>query len=134
MKKITFLLVILNLILISCSEKEDKQIIGKWEDNIKLSEKQVKFSNQKDSVKITTEGKNWWFNSIEFNNKQINFNRDDYGLKNFIIENSDFRIERKNSQEIYILINKNKTNKKRILLITLQAGDYFDRIEVTQKK
>ncbi len=134
MKKITFLLVILNLILISCSEKEDKQIIGKWEDNIKLSEKQVEFSNQKDSVKITTEGKNWWFNSIEFNNKQINFNRDDSGLKNFIIENSDFRIERKNSQEIYILINKNKTNKKRILLITLQAGDYFDRIEVTQKK
>lgn len=134
MKSLKTIILLVVLTFLSCSKKNEQQSIGKWDDNIKLSQKKVEFSNKKSSVKITTKGKWWWIDNLQFNGRDIEFDREKTNLENFIIEKTEFKIERKNSQEIYINMNENKTNKDRTLIISLEAGDYFDGIKVTQKR
>ena len=60
------IILILSVFLISsCSDKEDP--IGKWDDNIKLSTKNVEFTAKSDSVIITTEGDWLWVDGISIN-------------------------------------------------------------------
>ena len=127
MKKIIALTVFL-LVVLSCSGSKD----GDWDDNIKLSQKVVQFSSTNDNVEISTEGTGWWIGEVTMNGELFDLDGIDTTKENFIIEQTEFSIERKNSTEVYISMQKNQSETKRVLLIGLQAGNYFDVIKVTQ--
>tara|TARA_R110001583_G_scaffold5071_7_gene27989 strand:+ start:1112 stop:1528 length:417 start_codon:yes stop_codon:yes gene_type:complete len=129
LKIIGFLLVLTSTI--SCSESD--QPIGKWDDNIKLSQKEVQLSVDNDSIVITTEGSWWWIDGIYLNGtSSFDRNEIDTTAENFVIDEIEYRIERKNATEIYIEMAKNETGIERKLMIALQAGNYFDSITVSQ--
>ncbi|UMB54685.1 hypothetical protein MKD41_04255 [Lutibacter sp. A64] len=123
------------ILSLSCCNSDSKESIGLWDDNIKLSQKTVEFSSDKNSIVITTEGEWWWIDMVTLNDdSNFDMNEIDTSASNFIIEESEFKIERKNATEIHIEMNKNETNSERILFIGLQAGNYFDRIIITQSE
>ena len=119
--------------MISCSDKKD--LIGKWDDNIKLSTKNVEFSAETDSVIITTEGDWWWIDGISFedstysyyHHEDINLESDSYSIK----ENS-FIVERRDKKTLFVKLNKNETENERNMNITIEAGDYFDHVNIKQ--
>lgn len=134
MKATKLIAIELFLILIfgySCSNSDNPD--GLWDDNIKLSQKEVQFTAAQNSITITTEGEWWWIHQISMN-RSLNFDisRIDTTSKNFVIDETEFKIERKNATEIHIEMTRNQTGAERVLLIGLEAGDYFDRIEITQ--
>ncbi|MDX8338745.1 hypothetical protein SLH46_06105 [Draconibacterium sp. IB214405] len=128
MKKLLLLFSLFTII--SCNDKESP--IGIWEDNIKLSQKEVEFDANENSVTITTEGEWWWITDVRFNGTYINLEDQDTNSDDFIIEETEFKIERKNATEIYITMSENTGDTERELGIELEAGDYFDHIKVTQ--
>lgn len=127
MKKL--LLLISLFTMFSCSKDTP---IGIWDDNIKLSQKEVEFDANENSIAITTEGEWWWIVSIKFDEEYVNLEGLDTSSDDFIIEESEFTIERKNATEIYISMSENLGDTSRVLGIGLEAGDYFDHIKVTQ--
>ena len=127
MKKIiTF--TVLFLIVLSCSDSKD----GDWDDNIKLSQKEVQLSSGQNNVEISTEGTGWWIGEVSMDGELFDLNGIDTTKENFTIEETEFSIERKNSTEIYISMQQNRTESARVLIIGLQAGNYFDGIKITQ--
>ncbi len=115
----------------SCSTSISKPL-GEWDDIIKLSQKEATLSAENSSILITTQGEWWWISDIEFDGTQIDFSDIDTTQNNFIIEKPEFKIERINKTEIHIEISKNTTDSVRVLYISLEAGDYFDSIKITQ--
>ena len=127
MKKIiTF--TVLFLIVLSCEDSKD----GDWDDNIKLSQKEVQFSSAQNNVEITTEGTGWWIGEISMDGELFDLNGIDTTKENFTIAENEFSIERKNSTEIYISMQQNPNESVRVLIIGLQSGNYFDGIKITQ--
>jgi hypothetical protein len=131
MKKTSgFYLMILSLIqfLPSCIIKE-----GDWKDNIKLSAKTVEFQYQADSVIITSKGEWWWICDITVNENHF------YGFginpdsENYKIKQDCFIVERRDKHTLFIRLDENHSNVSRIVTVGLQAGDYFDRVKITQK-
>lgn len=117
--------------LISCK----KNIDGKWDDNIKLSAKEISLESTQTSEVITTKSTSWWLNSISLDGKPADLSKVDKLSKNFLIKESEFEIERKDDgRKIIVSMSPNKTNSDRILIISLQNGDYFSGVKVTQKK
>ena len=118
------------LSLASCNSNEPD---GKWDDNIKLSEKEVTISAESKALIITTKGTWWWINGIALDDdwgydiSGIDTTKDD-----FFIEENEFTIERKNATEIHISLTANQTNVDRILTVGLQSGNYFDGIKIIQ--
>jgi hypothetical protein len=128
MKKniILILIVILNL---SCSDRKD----GAWDDNIKLSQKELQFDSLENSAIIKTGGDSWWISGIFFKDGQtFDLSNVDTTANNFKITESEFILERKNGKEIAIKLFENTTGSQRILTVGLQAGNYFDGITITQ--
>jgi hypothetical protein len=128
MKKniILILIVILNL---SCSDRKD----GAWDDNIKLSQKELQFDSLENSAIIKTGGDSWWISGIFFKDGQtFDLSNVDTTANNFTITESEFILERKNGKEIAIKLFENTTGSQRILTVGLQAGNYFDGITITQ--
>ncbi len=133
LKKLNFYLLLLALSFtfsFCSSERKD----GDWDDNIKLSQKQVLLTSSHDSVLITTKGKSWWIDGISLNGDNVEFDKPLATKSDFIIKNTAFIIERKSSTEIHIEMTENQTGVERILNIGLQAGDYFDGIKIIQSK
>ncbi|MGQ1948458.1 hypothetical protein ACT3CD_15300 [Geofilum sp. OHC36d9] len=133
MKK-TIILLMTILGLSSCSEKKDS-LIGLWDDIIKLSTKNVTLTAKTDSVTITTEGDWWWINSISFDDSTyIYYNRKDIDLESdsYSIKEDFFIVERRDKNTLFVKLYENSTNRKRGMSITLEAGDYFDYINITQ--
>ncbi len=121
------------IIMSSCSDKED--LIGKWDDNIKLSTKNVEFSSEVDSVTITTEGDCWWIDAITFENSTYGYyGREDINLESdsYSIIEEQFLVERRDKNTLFVKINKNNTGEERIMNITFEAGDYFDYVNIKQ--
>ena len=117
------------LTIYSCSNSED----GKWDDNIKLSQKVVSFTAEQNSMVVTTQGTWWWINGIGLNDDwNYDLNQIDTTKDNFVIEEADFKIERTNTTEIHISMKPNQTGLERVVLIGLQAGNYGDGIKVIQ--
>jgi len=124
-------IVIILISSFSCSNLDRPD--GDWDDNIILSQKEAKLTAENDSIVITTEGKWWWIVNISLNGKSnFDFRGIDTTAKNFIIDETEFKIERKNTTEIHIEMTKNQTGSERVLIIGLEAGDYFDGIVITQ--
>lgn len=114
----------------SCSEKE----LGDWDDNIKLSTKAVEFSSLSDSVTIKTGGSGWWVSDVSVNSdwfygfKDINLEADSY-----TIQQDCFVVERRDKNTLFIKVDENPLKVQRVITVGLQAGDYFDRVTITQK-
>ena len=136
MKKLFFLLtlVLLGILVSSCGRTND-QIVGKWDDNIKLSQKSATINSNSNSVIITTESTYWWLNGISLNGINADLSNIDRMSKNFTFSTSEYTVERKeDGKKILITMNVNASNSDRILLVSLQNGDYFDGIKITQSK
>jgi hypothetical protein len=129
------LLSIMLLSFVSCdNDKISPNRDGDWDDNIKLSKKEVTVTSSSNTVTIYTERDGWWLNGIWLNNDIVDLNRSTVLLKDFVITNPEFQVERKNGKTILITMNKNTTNADRVLYVSLQNGDYFDGIAVIQSK
>jgi hypothetical protein len=125
----------LNLLIISfftlCSCID---YIGKWDDNIHLSAKTAEFSASGDSVIIKTGGSSWWISDISVDTvcfygfKDVNLLSDNYSIKQ-----DCFVVERRDKNTLFIKAEANPLNVKRIITVGLEAGDYFDRVTITQK-
>ncbi|OXA91667.1 fimbrial biogenesis chaperone [Flavobacterium hercynium] len=130
MKKITTLLLMSFFLLISCTNQED----GKWDDNIKLSQKEVTFDSESNTVTISTKDGRWWLNQVAINQELIDISKVDAIAKDFTITNAEFQIERKEGKQIIITMNKNTTGADRRLIVGVQNGNYYDGIVVNQSK
>jgi hypothetical protein len=109
--------------------------MGNGVDNIKLSEKEDYFSPDGDSVVITTGGKSWWIYRLSLGgNSNYDLRGKDTSSENFILEETEFSIERieKDTTEIHIKMTKNQTASNRILDIGLESANYYDRIRIIQ--
>lgn len=129
-KSIFYLSLTAVLFLIASCKKE----IGKWDDNIKLSQKTVSFNSNNNSIVVTTKTTGWWLSSISFNKTNIDLKNIERTTQNFVVIQPDFKVERKEGNKIIITMNQNTTNSDRLLSIGLQNGDYFDGLEITQSK
>ena len=131
MTKLNIIGILILLLGTSCTKSEPEPI-GKWDDNIKLSQKKVEISGENNSLLITTEGEWWWITDITLDETHIDFSGVNTTQNDFVIENTEFKIERKNTTEIHIDMYNNPTGSSRVLKIGLGAGDYFDGIAITQ--
>lgn len=128
-----FSFIMIIALLSSCSDKEDP--IGKWDDNIKLSTKSAEFNAKSDSIIIKTEGDWWWIEQISLGDNHYQYyNRTDIDLEStsYFIKEADFVVERRDENTLFIKLNRNNTGKERIMTISLEAGDYFDYINIKQ--
>jgi hypothetical protein len=117
------------LILASCNKESD----GKWNDNIRLFSKTASFEADVDSVTISTEGTWWWVVDISVGDSTY------YGFENINLESDNYTIqkggivvERRNSTTLFIQADANTTGTSRIISVGLEAGDYIDRVTITQ--
>ncbi|MFD0932766.1 hypothetical protein ACFQ0R_09195 [Psychroflexus salinarum] len=127
MKKAQFILFILTAVLFSCSDEKD----GDWDDNIGLSQKEVQFNASENSIVITTKGEGWWINGVSLNG-ETDFEQTENSDGDFLVDENEFMIERRNSKELYIEMSPNTTGTERKLIIGLQNGNYFDGITIVQ--
>ncbi|KQN35207.1 hypothetical protein ASE92_11340 [Pedobacter sp. Leaf41] len=133
MKNIPYCILISVMILLLISCKKD-QPIGKWKDNIKLSQKAATLNANLNSMTINTESTSWWLNNIMLNKVDVDLSTVKKTDKNFVVNHTDFRVERINGNTIVITMNRNITGFDRLLTIGLQNGNYFDGIAITQQK
>lgn len=106
---------------------------GKWDDNIKLSARKVEFRAEGDSATITTKGSWWWVTDVTVNRENyFNFGIDP-DSKNYTIEGDCYVVERRDTYSLFIKVDANPRDSVRVITVGLEAGDYFDRVTVTQK-
>jgi hypothetical protein len=132
------ILVRLNLLLIcvialySCSER--RAMDGDWDDCIKLSVKTVEFSPLADSVTVTTGGSWWWITDVAVNgNDFYGFTDVDLTADSYVIKQDCFIVERRDKNTLVIKVEANPLNEQRVISVGLEAGDYFDRVIITQR-
>ena len=123
------LTVIIVLAAMSCDFARSE---GDWDDNIHLSTKSVDLPAEATSTMITTGETGWWVESYGWNGDWSSAVGDDTIEENFIIEAEEFTIERRNGTEIHITLTENPTSDERVLVISLQNGNYFDDVTITQ--
>ena len=133
MKNRLFILSFIFIIFVSISCTDEDEFDGLWEDNIKLSTKTVEFDANANSVVVTTEGKWWWVSCVTVDGKiytiPANVHPNSCG---YSIEQDCFVVERRDENTLFISVDKNCMNKKRVVCVGLEAGDYFDWVTVTQ--
>ena len=128
MIKLCFVLYALSIMLTSCTDK-----VGDWEDNIELSQKEIDFSSNADSVIITTKGNGWWISNVRLNDVQINLESVNTTESVFEIVEPELIINRKNKTELQVTLFENASTDQRELIIGVQDGNYFDTIRIIQK-
>lgn len=135
-KKILMILFgMFSVLFVSCSSDDIKDYpLGPSGDEIKLSKKEASFTSEANTITITAEYKTWWVNGFAIDKVRIDKGNVDLLAENFIFKNDDFEVEKKNGNTLIIKMNKNTTNKDRLLTIGLQAGNYFESINITQSK
>jgi hypothetical protein len=125
-------LIVLNIIIITSSCTRIRKD-GDWDDNIKLSVRTDEFTAVADSVIITTKGSWWWISDITVNDNHF------YGFginpesESYIIKQDCFIVERRDKNTLFIRLDENPLDVSRIVTVGLEAGDYFDRVTITQK-
>ncbi len=120
-------------LLSSCSDTDEKQL-GIWDDNIKLSTKNVTLSASLDSVTITTGGSWWWIDAIEFEDSVYSYydRPDVVDATTYKITEEGFIVERRDAHTLFVKMKENTSESDRSLLIYLEAGDYFDQLTIQQ--
>ncbi len=120
-------------VLGSC-KKEESRLIGDWDDNIHLSQKTAEFKAVGDSVIVTTKGTWWWVDGVTVDGTDYyNFTDVDIEASSYIIAQDCFVVERRNKTTLVIKLDANPLNTARVVTVGLEAGDYFDRVTITQK-
>ena len=127
MKKAHLVLLFITSFLFSCSDSKD----GISEDNIELSQKEVQFDASEDSITVTTKKDGWWIVEVSLNGA-TNFEQTENSNDEFLMNENEFTIERRSPKELYIQMSPNSTSSERKLIISLQNGNYFDGITITQ--
>jgi predicted protein tyrosine phosphatase len=133
LKRILFLISLLIIIAFSVSSCEEP--IGKWDDNIKLSTRYVEFNAKADSAIITTQGDWWWIDGISANDSTYQYhNRKDINLESdsYTIKEDFFVVERRDKNTLFVKFEENLTKEERLMIIGLEAGDYFDYVKIKQ--
>ncbi len=109
------------------------RVKGVWEDNIHLARKSVTFNARGDSIIISTLGSWWWITDIGMDStyyyhfKNIDQSKDYYSIKeNGIV------VGRRGRRGLFIKAGANPHHVQRIISVGLEAGDYFDRVIITQ--
>ena len=108
--------------------------IGKWDDNIHLSAKAVTFNASGDSAIIKTGGTSWWISGISVDTtyyygfNDVNMLADKYSIKK-----DCFLVERRDKNTLFVRVDANPLNVIRTIIVGFEAGDYFDRVTITQK-
>lgn len=114
----------------SCSDEKDTEIVGKKNDDIKLSTKTLTFDSSSSIKEVTTEGDKWVILSpIKVNEIEVNHTKPtmtDYEI------NGDWYTITKKRKKIIIKVSENESGKSRVIEIPLQSGNYFDALTVTQ--
>ncbi|MDX1718866.1 MAG: hypothetical protein R3353_01805 [Salegentibacter mishustinae] len=127
MKKAHLVLLFITAFLFSCSDSKD----GIWEDNIELSQKEVQFGASEDSISVTTKQDGWWIVEVSLNGA-TDFEQTENSDDEFLMDENEFTIERRSPKELYIEMSPNSTSSERKLIISLQNGNYFDGVTITQ--
>lgn len=130
MKTFYLNLIVICLVLISCSEED-----GKARDSIKLSESHIEFGYEPNRKLVTTKNANWGIIGIKEDGVEILFHRDgpNPSDREFEYEGSWYHIKR-DYENITISVLENSTNTERQLRIDLQAGNWFgSSITIEQK-
>jgi hypothetical protein len=130
MSRIAFLAII-TLALAACSRHRAD---GDWDDIIKLSSKSFEFNSKGDSVIVKTGGSWWWVTDISVGNSWY-YGFSDINLEsdNYIIRHDCLVVEKRDKNTLFIRATANTDSLDRVITVGLEAGDYFDRIVVTQK-
>ena len=85
------------------------------------------------SLTITTEGDWWWVIDVTVNDEGFyNFDSVDTELDNYSIKQDCFVVERRNKNTLFIKVEENPLSIQRIITVGLEAGNYFDRVTITQ--
>lgn len=106
---------------------------GKWRDNIELSTKSAEFSANGDSILITTKGDTWVLMDVTVDGKMYyNFDGIDVHAERYIVKLDCFIFERREIHTIFIKLEPNPLNIKRIVKFDLSAGDYHGDVTITQ--
>lgn len=126
MKKNIFLSIfVLGLTFISCRRH--------FTDTIMLSGHQYNLKANGDSVFVTSKGIWWWFADVILDSTHYYMPQTNNKCK-LLYSDSNFQIERRSCDTLFVKMNINKTNSSRKLWIQLESGDYFDSILFTQNK
>ncbi len=132
MNKIIPLLVFGILSLTACNDKLEP--LGPTSDSIKLSQKSAVFSSGADSIAIKTQGEWWWVNNIQTNDSlYYGWIVIDPDVDSYAIHKSDFTVEKRKGTTLFIKMPPNTSLQEKTLSITLQSGNYFDHVYITQK-
>ena len=116
--------------LSSCSDSKD----GDWDDNIHLSKDSATFSAQTDSITVTTGGDWWWVDAVSVGDENFyNFQDVDLESDNYTVECDDVVVSRRDKNTLFIKAGENPSENKRLIVVGLEAGDYFDRVVIWQE-
>jgi hypothetical protein len=127
------LIILLTIGFFSCSKISERKD-GDWDDNIHLSTKTAEFNASGDSIIIKTGGNWWWISDISVDSTwYYSFTDVDLQSDNYTIKQGCFDVQRRDKNTLFIKVDANPNNVKRIITVGLEAGDYFDRVIVTQK-
>jgi len=124
-----YLLFFLIIIFDSCRGK------GKWDDNIHLSIRYVEFSASGDSITIKTLGSAWWIGDISVDDKWYSgfASIDQIHTEKYSIIKDCVDVKRLDKNTFTIKVEANPNTVNRIITVGLEAGDYGDRVTITQK-
>ncbi len=130
------IILFLSIVLFNSCIIEKDEPLGQWDDIIKLSTRKVDFVAKADSVIIKTEGDWWWVEHIQLNDSIYSYyGNDSIDLESdhYKIVGDDFVVERRDKNTLFVKLNENTSGVERKLVISLEAGDYFDYVAITQK-
>ena len=128
MRKISILLIFALSLLTACDK--ENQVIGKWDDQIKLSSKSATLIANTDSAFFSTQGSGWWFSDVQ--SADSTYYGVDENFDNIYLFQEEFFTIKKQEEGLFVKFSKNESGKQRSISITLQAGNYFDYVYVNQ--
>lgn len=112
--------------------------VGWWDDQIGLSAKEIVFDAKGGTKTIrTTKGNGWWFLGVRFSAEYTDYEPfDDRRDLSDEFEGTSrwITVSRSTEPEFTVTVEPNKTGVDRQAQIDFGAGDYFDKLIITQTK
>ena len=107
---------------------------GPGENTIHLSTRTAEFNASGDSIIVKTGGNWWWVSDISVDTTwYYGFTGVDLQADSYKIKQDCFDVEHRDKNTLFIKVTANPNYSKRIVTVGLEAGDYFDKVTITQK-
>ncbi|MDR2882847.1 MAG: hypothetical protein LBU98_03625 [Alistipes sp.] len=123
------------VMMCSCGKKDNEQMIGKAEDDIKLSAREVGFSAEGGESSVSTEGTVWWFTSF-LNSETYAGIEQMRGAKAGVDEKTYacewVSVSKSGLDKIVVHTEPNSTGADRSITVEVTSGDYADHITINQ--